>query len=253
MKAIAICICGPVTLFISIFIALTLLNSMPPILCWLITVLIASVLGISSYSFILRKMQSLIFPYWDRLAQQLDRTIEFRLGYVGHIFFIGMICFSGYLIVPTLKIASTKSAFYFLVVFMFLMSVAFIRFLLRLAWWSPLYKGPSLVATPAGIKSNSCFIPWSDVVSTSTCTVGAGKFSITAVKVNTLNGCSEYNHSIERSLYEPHEIIFTVFGALPDSIAHYLGVRAGLQNQSRAPQQYPVQTKIHETAELKQV
>jgi hypothetical protein len=246
MKAIVLCICVPITLLISMLIALMLLNSLPPILRWLITTLIASLIGISSYSLLLRSMQTLIFPYWDRLAQQLDKTIEFRLGYLGHILFIAMICISGYLIVSGLKIASSKSAAYIMVVVMFLSLVGFIRFLLRLAWWSPWYKGPSLVADPTGIKNNSCLIPWSDVVSTSTCTIGAGKFSATAVLVNTLKGCSEYDHSIERSLHEPHEVKLFVYGALPESIAHYLGVRAKLHNQSSALG-HPAQINLPET------
>lgn len=230
MATIALLICFPATVFITLFAALIL--SLP----LMVTIPIACIVGIGLYFICLNTIQSVVFPYWDRLAQQLDKTVEFRLGYVGHIFFILMICINGYLIVPALKIASTKTAAYALVIVMFLMAVAFIRTLFRLAWWSPLYKGPSLVASPAGIKNNSCFIPWSDVVSAGTCTVGAGKFSTTAVKVNTLNGCSEYDHSIERSPHEPHELIFFVYGALPDSIAHYLGVRAKIQNQLRTPQ-----------------
>jgi hypothetical protein len=226
MSTLAFGICLPFTIFIIAITAVTL--SMPPV----IYIPMACIIGIGSYFICRNLIQSLIFPRWYRLAQQLDKTVEFRLGFFGQLIFIILICLIVSMMILLFKTKFPISIQYIVLATLSIALVAYSKILFKLAWWSPLYKGPALVATPAGIKSNSCFIPWSDVENASVCSIGRSA----GISVKTRSGCSQYEQSIETSLYEPHEVKFTVYGALPESIAHYLGVRAKLQNQQSPAQ-----------------
>lgn len=231
MKQIAIIICVPITLLISLSISLTYLDSASPVMRWLITVIIASSIGISSYSLLVHIMKAISFPYWERLAQNVDQSVEFRLSYIGHLLYIGRIGAIGFLIyLDAVYIAPKQHLAYALLVMLLILISLYLRSFLYRSWRSPLYEGPFLEATPSGIRDSSCFIPWGDVESV---TVGGDRYSID-ILVNTKKGCSEYDHAAKKSASEPHQIIFkSVRGALPESIAHYLNVRTKIQNMAR--------------------
>ncbi|MGA9667001.1 MAG: hypothetical protein WBQ69_11210 [Gallionella sp.] len=69
MAFIALLICFPATVFITLFAALIL--SLP----LMVTIPIACIVGIGLYFICLRTIQSVVFPYWDRLAQRVDKTV----------------------------------------------------------------------------------------------------------------------------------------------------------------------------------